>query len=530
MNQVYKGSSRNTCNNVNDYSRVKKPKMSDHTSAEVDLSPSAPRLNVKHAKLADLRAPVLTQFSPGTLLNLLRVVVVVLLDAVMMSLAWLIAERVGTPIEGFYLVWRPDGQLGFLLPILTVSIGILAASGLYGTDDKRRRFQNLIKSLTLAQIVLLITAYLFQPKIWVSRSVFLLAWVLSLILVCGERLLLHFAVVNLRSKYVALQQPIFLLGSPEDIEKAKQLLSRSNQFNIQKRSHQFNLRGAADLSIRNNPELWAETLNYIRSQKVSEVFICSWSSVKDPIILFWELKSAGLRLRVLPVSLELPRQWTEIKMIGWVTTLRFSSPPIIGSDFFFKRCFDLIASSLILLVLSLPFLIIAISIKLDSPGPVFYKQTRVGLKGRHFKVWKFRTMVVNASQLQKELEAKNEVKGGVLFKMKNDPRITKVGKFLRRYSLDELPQLINVVRGEMSLVGPRPLPLRDVERFSEHHLMRHEILPGITGLWQVCGRSNVTSEEVFDLDLTYIQHWSLALDFKILIQTVKAVLAKEGAY
>jgi lipopolysaccharide/colanic/teichoic acid biosynthesis glycosyltransferase len=139
-------------------------------------------------------------------------------------------------------------------------------------------------------------------------------------------------------------------------------------------------------------------------------------------------------------------------------------------------------------------------------------------------------MVANASQLQKELEAKNEVKGGVLFKMKNDPRITRVGKFLRRYSLDELPQLINVVRGEMSLVGPRPLPLRDVERFSEHYLIRHEILPGITGLWQVCGRSNVTSEEVFDLDLTYIQHWSLALDFKILIQTIKAVLAKEGAY
>ena len=217
-------------------------------------------------------------------------------------------------------------------------------------------------------------------------------------------------------------------------------------------------------------------------------------------------------------------------MVGWVTTLRFSSPPIIGSDFFFKRCFDLIASSLILLVLSVPFLVIALLIKLDSPGPVFYKQTRVGLKGRHFKVWKFRTMVANASQLQKELEAKNEVKGGVLFKMKNDPRITRVGKFLRRYSLDELPQLINVVRGEMSLVGPRPLPLRDVERFSEHYLIRHEILPGITGLWQVCGRSNVTSEEVFDLDLTYIQHWSLALDFKILIQTIKAVLAKEGAY
>jgi exopolysaccharide biosynthesis polyprenyl glycosylphosphotransferase len=447
----------------------------------------------------------------------------------MISLGWVIADQLGKPVEGFHL-WNSENQPGLLTLILAINLSILAASGLYGTDDKRRRFQSLIKCLTLAQIVLLITAYLYQPKVWVSRSVFLWAWLLTVIFVCAERLLLHFAVVRLRSKYVALQQPIFLLGNPEDIEKAKLLLNRCNQFHIRNRSNQFNIRGCADLAARNNPALWAETLNTIRSQNVSEVFICSWSSVKDSIVLFWELKAAGLRLRVLPVSLELPRQWTEIKMIGWVTTLRFSSPPIIGSDFFIKRCFDLLASSLILLLFSLPFLVIAILIKLDSHGSVFYKQTRVGLKGRHFKVWKFRTMVSNASQLQKELEAKNEVKGGVLFKMKDDPRVTRVGKFLRRYSLDEIPQLINVLRGEMSLVGPRPLPLRDVERLSEHHLLRHEILPGITGLWQVCGRSDVNSEEVFDLDLTYIQHWTIALDFKILIQTIKAVLAKEGAY
>ena len=483
-----------------------------------------------YTKNRDLRTPAITQISDGTILNWFRVAVLVLLDSLMLSLAWVIADKIGTPVEGFHLIWETEEQPGLLVAIVIVSLGILAASGLYGTDDKRRRFQSLIQSLTIAHIVLLVTAYLYQPQVWVSRSVFLLAWLLSLIFVCGERLLLHFAVVRLRSKYVALQQPIFLLGNPDDIEKAKELLNRCNQFHVQNRSNQFNIKGCADLSVRNNPALWAETLNTIHSKKVNEVFICSWTSVKDPIILFWELKSAGLRLRVLPVSLELPRQWTEIKMIGWVTTLRFSSPPLIGSDFLLKRSFDLVASSLILLLLSLPFLLIAILIKLDSPGSVFYKQTRVGLKGRHFKVWKFRTMVENASQLQKELEAKNEVKGGVLFKMKDDPRITKVGRVLRRYSLDELPQLINVVRGEMSLVGPRPLPLRDVERFSEHHLIRHEILPGITGLWQVCGRSNVNSEEVFDLDLTYIQHWTLALDFKILIQTLKAVLAKEGAY
>ena len=199
-------------------------------------------------------------------------------------------------------------------------------------------------------------------------------------------------------------------------------------------------------------------------------------------------------------------------------------------DFWFKRGFDLVLSCLILSLCSFPMLVIAILIKLESPGSVFYRQTRIGLKNRQFQIWKFRTMVANASQLQQELEAKNEVKGGVLFKIKDDPRLTKVGKFLRCYSLDELPQLFNVLRGEMSLVGPRPFPLRDVERFGRDHFGRHEVLPGMTGLWQVNGRSNADSDTVFYWDTVYIQQWSLVLDFKILLKTIPVVLTKEGAY
>lgn len=474
-----------------------------------------------YKKNSDIRAPIITKISSGTLLGWLRVALLVLLDTSMLSLAWIIADQLGTSLEEFTLLWNNKQSFGLLLPILVITLGILAASGLYGTDDKRRSFPNLIKSLSLALIILLIIAFLYQPKFWLSRSVFLWAWLLTVIFVWAERLLLHLTIVSLRRKHVTLRIPVFLLSNPEDLGKAQQLLNRSKQFNVQ---------GTADLSVRANPEQWAETLHQISNLRVSEVFICSWHSVKDPIILFWELKSVGIRLRVLPLSLELPRQWSEIKMIGGVTTIRFSSPPIIGSDFWVKRAFDIFTSSLILLIISLPFLLISILIKIDSPGPVFYKQTRVGLKGKHFKVWKFRTMVTNASQLQKELETKNEVKGGILFKIKDDPRITKIGKILRRYSLDELPQLINVLRGEMSLVGPRPLPVRDVERLSEHHFLRHEVLPGITGLWQVSGRSNVDSEEVFYLDIAYIQHWSFALDCKILLQTIQLVLAKDGAY
>ena len=159
------------------------------------------------------------------------------------------------------------------------------------------------------------------------------------------------------------------------------------------------------------------------------------------------------------------------------------------------------------------------------------QQERVGLHRQTFKIWKFRTMVTNAEKIQASLEAKNEMKDGVFFKMKDDPRITTVGKFLRRYSLDELPQLFNVFLGEMSLVGPRPLPMRDVQKFQNNHFIRQEVLPGITGLWQVSGRSNIDNfDDAFKLDMDYIENWSIWLDWRILLQTFKVVIQKTGAH
>jgi exopolysaccharide biosynthesis polyprenyl glycosylphosphotransferase len=199
-------------------------------------------------------------------------------------------------------------------------------------------------------------------------------------------------------------------------------------------------------------------------------------------------------------------------------------------SFTIKRIGDVLAASFILLIISPVLLLVALLIKLESPGPIFYKQERVGLRNQRFKMWKFRSMVANASALQKELEAQNEVKGGILFKIKDDPRITKVGKFIRRYSIDELPQLINVLLGEMSLVGPRPLPVRDIEKMNPNQYSRHDVLPGLTGLWQVKGRSHLDSDEIFYWDSQYIKEWSLGLDVSILLKTFKVVLNREGSY
>jgi exopolysaccharide biosynthesis polyprenyl glycosylphosphotransferase len=194
-----------------------------------------------------------------------------------------------------------------------------------------------------------------------------------------------------------------------------------------------------------------------------------------------------------------------------------------------KRVLDFIVSLTLIVFLSPLFLITALLIKLTSRGPVFFLQNRLGLNKRRFRIFKFRTMVPDAEKKMKEIEHLNEVSGPV-FKIKNDPRITAIGKFLRKTSIDELPQLFNVLSGDMSLVGPRPLPVRDYEGFNEDwQRRRFSVRPGITCIWQVGGRSSVSFEKWMELDLQYIDKWSLWLDFQILLRTIPAVLKGSGA-
>ena len=214
---------------------------------------------------------------------------------------------------------------------------------------------------------------------------------------------------------------------------------------------------------------------------------------------------------------------------GW-PVLVFRSTPESSWPTVVKQVMDLVGSFVLLVGLSWLFGLIALLIKVTSPGPVLFRQQRSGINGRPFTLYKFRTMVTNAEQLQHELAAMNEMNGPV-FKVSNDPRITRIGKILRKYSLDELPQLYNVLRGEMSLVGPRPLPVNEVRRFNDlAHRRRLSVRPGITCLWQISGRNNVSDfKEWVRLDLEYIDHWSLWLDLKILGRTLPAVLAATGA-
>ena len=199
-----------------------------------------------------------------------------------------------------------------------------------------------------------------------------------------------------------------------------------------------------------------------------------------------------------------------------------------------KRALDVVLAGLGLLVLSPLMLLVAAMIRLESKGPVLFRQKRLGLTGQPFLMNKFRTMVAEAEGQQTELEARNEAQGGILFKIRDDPRITPLGRFLRRTSLDELPQLFNILAGQMSVVGPRPLPMRDSALLEELHprefALRLDVLPGLTGPWQVSGRSDVGVGSMFDLDIAYAERWSLRRDLVLILRTCVVVVWRNGAY
>ena len=237
----------------------------------------------------------------------------------------------------------------------------------------------------------------------------------------------------------------------------------------------------------------------------------------------------GVKVRVAPRTTEILIERGEYVPGQGVPLFELRPPIFAGAQWVSKRSFDLVIGAAILILCLPMWLVICLAIKLTSKGPVLYADPRVGLAERPFRMRKFRTMVAGADQDQASLETVNEA-SGPLFKIRDDPRVTKVGRLLRRLSLDETPNLINVMRGEMSLVGPRPLPVRDFDLMEPWHRRRYNVLPGMTGLWQVAGRSNLTFDDLVRLDFYYIENWSVWLDLTILFKTPLAVFSRRGAY
>lgn len=241
----------------------------------------------------------------------------------------------------------------------------------------------------------------------------------------------------------------------------------------------------------------------------------------------WELESLDIDLLVSPGVIDVVGPRLHMHRSCGLPLIHVEKPQYHGAKKFQKRAFDVCFSGLALLCGLPVLLLIALAVKLTS---VFYRQGRIGIDGGPFEMFKFRTMIVGADSMLEELAAHNESKGGVLFKMKNDPRVTFLGRFLRKYSLDELPQFFNVLKGDMSVVGPRPPLETEVARYDDDTMRRLLVRPGITGLWQVSGRSDLDWEDAVRLDLYYVENWSMMADLLIAFKTLRIVLRPSGAY
>lgn len=322
-----------------------------------------------------------------------------------------------------------------------------------------------------------------------------------------------------------LQDRVLIVGAGKIGNELQQALE-------QDRSHQYKVIGYLD-DYKIGSDVIGKTteLEYtLQNQHVDIVYITipSERSVIESIL--HTIYKYNVDIRIIPEMFDRMATVFVFQNDSNQPYMEIVKTPLRGINIVLKRLFDILISAVLLILLFPIFVILGLWIKLDSEGPIFFKQIRIGKNGVSFPMFKFRSMRTNAEQLRENLEKDNEVDGGPAFKLKDDPRVTRSGRWLRKYSLDELPQLWNVLRGDMSLIGPRP-PLPDeVAQYSNYHWRRMDVLPGMTGLWQVSGRSNLSFEEWIDLDIQYIERWSVTLEMKILLKTIPVVLKGTGAY
>lgn len=439
-------------------------------------------------------------------------------DITAIALAWRLAQHFNqfySPIPPQLVWWIWLGLPSLFWLFSAITLALFAKAGLYTSTTQWKNYLRAAQLVSWVYLLTLVISYFYDPKLDTPRSLFFTAWFSSVTFVVGFRLI---ATLILRQfEQSQARVPVFIIARAERLSKLANVLKQ--------RSH-YKIVGAALSSTAHSQT----TLQSIVNSQAQEVIAESLPNTELASGLFWQLQRSGITLRLLPSSREMLHRRGVPEVFAGLPTLRIATPVVRGLSYRIKRAIDFWGAAVGVVVLAPLFIAVAIAIKLTSPGPVFFQQERMGLNRRIFQVWKFRTMVVDAPDLQTQLETQNEA-NGVMFKIKADPRVTKVGSFLRRTSIDELPQLFNVLMGQMSLVGPRPLPLRDIQHFTAWHHIRHQVLPGITGLWQISGRSDIDDfDDVARLDLYYIDNWSLNLDLEILVETLRIVLFGRGAY
>ncbi|WP_455714732.1 sugar transferase [Anaerosporobacter sp.] len=337
-----------------------------------------------------------------------------------------------------------------------------------------------------------------------------------------------FSMHSIMRKYRKTGQRTLIIGHKERYSKFIRFLDQS--------SIDIEIVGFVSLEDTDEPEYLGSIKDIerlIHEKAVDQIYIMEkqYGNTIDVQSYINICVDMGVTVRVIVNSYYADGAQSYISSVGTYPVLTYHTVTLNESSRAIKRGIDIIGSSVAILIFSPIMLSVAIAIKMESKGPVIFKQTRVGMNGRNFNMFKFRSMCIDAEEKKKDLMQQNEMEGAFMFKMKDDPRITKVGKFIRKTSLDEFPQFFNVLKGDMSLVGTRPPTLDEVEQYERSHWRRISIKPGITGMWQVNGRSTITDfEEIVELDTEYIDKWDVMMDFKIIFQTVWQMFRRRGAY
>jgi len=487
------------------------------------VSPVLPDRDVRRK-----RPPVLSfVLRLETLRRVARVVSLLAIDFAGVVGALFTALMLKLALGGSFNVSRGWGEtrewiaFGYLVTVL-----MFARADLYADRPRRPGLAGIATALFQGTVIALVFA-LANGEHFSSYFIFYGSLFFGIVYITTLRYL-HTRVTGRLLEKAGYRRRALLVGSGKHIEAVADALAERSHTPVDLVGY-ISLKPRPQNGLRSLGQLH-ELPEVLARERVQEVIIADPDFPQERAVeLVDQCHQRGVSVHIAPSTMEILFKRAEFVPGESVPLFTLRPPVFEGIDYAIKRTFDLVLSFVILVVLSPVLLAIAVAVKLSSRGPVIYRSTRPGMAGRPFECFKFRTMREHSAQVQADLEPLNEATGA-LFKIRHDPRLTPVGRLLRRFSLDEVPQLVNVIRGEMSLVGPRPLTTRDFDRLEEWHKKRYLVLPGLTGLWQVSGRAELDFDDLVRLDFLYLERWSVFLDLVILLKTIPAVLSRRGAF
>jgi exopolysaccharide biosynthesis polyprenyl glycosylphosphotransferase len=492
-------------------------------------TPAPPRVVLPPVDIRRKRPPALSfLLRMDTLRRFSRVVSLLALDFAAVFAAIFTALMVKAVVRNDDWAWDAsfvEARESIAFAYLVTAL-LFARSGLYAERSQRPGLPRIVSSLFQVTVVALIFA-LVNGEQYSSYYIFYGTLCFAIAYVSTARWLYE-KVTGVLLRAAGYRRRAVLVGSGKHIEDVHSAL-------VDEVHAPVDMLGFISLTPR--PDNGLRSLGRIEDlaavldrHRVQEVIIADPDFPEERAVeLVDQCHTRGVTVRIAPSTMEILVHRAEFVPGASVPLFELRPPVFDGFDYFVKRSFDFVGALVLIAALSPLLIAIALAVFITSRGPVLYRSIRPGIGGEPFACFKFRTMRSGADQLQADLESLNEA-DGALFKIRRDPRMTRVGRLLRRYSLDELPQLFNVVQGRMSLVGPRPLPQRDFDQLEDWHKKRYLVLPGLTGLWQVSGRSELDFDDLVRLDFLYLERWSVGLDLTILLKTVPAVLSRRGAF